>query len=184
MLCYLRPAALFARRPARALSSRASTLTEQYDALVDRGELQYNPQQRELAIRLQQLRMELRKHSALTRGYASDLRVWHARVAEVMRLREEAAAREAARRAARQQREQRQRQRRKQCQQLRFEWKLRRTGIFFLVAGKGDGQRDTSKGDGQRDTSKGNYGRRLRSELKVVLLDRASGGSTDAPRPE
>ena len=68
MLCYLRPAALFARRPARALSSRASTLTEQYDALVDRGELQYNPQQRELAIRLQQLRMELRKHSALTRG--------------------------------------------------------------------------------------------------------------------
>ena len=100
MLCYLRPAALFARRPARALSSRASTLTEQYDALVDRGELQYNPQQRELAIRLQQLRMELRKHSALTRSYASDLRVWHARVAEVMRLREEAAAREAARRAA------------------------------------------------------------------------------------
>ena len=106
-------AALFARRPAvlyamplsvrsmrRALSSRSSTLTEQYDALVDRGELQYNPQQRELAYRLQQLRMELRKHSELTRGYASDLRVWHARVAEVMRLREEAAAREAARRAA------------------------------------------------------------------------------------
>ena len=44
--------------------------------------------------------MELRTHSELTTAYVRELRVWHTRVAEVARLREEAAAAEAERLAS------------------------------------------------------------------------------------
>ena len=79
------------RVPARLLASTASrSLGEQYDLLVASGELQMNASQRELALRLQDLRQELKAHSQRTAAYADALRSWHTECEERRRQHEAA----------------------------------------------------------------------------------------------
>ena len=75
------------RLPSTTLARRTlCTLPQRYDALVARGALRADEQQRTLAAKLEALRHDLAEHSRQTAKYAAAAGAWHAQMAEHRRL--------------------------------------------------------------------------------------------------